>query len=184
MSLTGKHILLGVSGSIAAYKAAFLVRLLIKEKAEVKVVMTTAATGFIPPVTLSTLSRNPVLTDLTDPSGALWNNHVELGLWADLMLIAPATANTIGKMAGGLCDNLLTSVYFSARCPVYFAPAMDLDMLQHPAVQSNIDKLLSYGNVLIEPGTGELASGLEGKGRMAEPEEILEQMKTLFNQKN
>lgn len=171
MSLKGKHILLGVTGSIAAYKAAFLIRLLVKQQALVKVIMTEAAGSFIAPVTLSTLSKHPVLTDLVD-KGENWNNHVELGLWADAYVIAPASANSIGKMANGLCDNLLTATYLSARCPVFFAPAMDLDMLKHKAVQHNIEKLVSCGNILIDAEEGELASGLEGKGRMAEPEEI------------
>lgn len=180
MSLKGKHILLGVTGSIAAYKSAFLVRLLIKEQAEVKVLMSKAATEFIPPVTLSTLSKQPVLSDfIKNPQGE-WNNHVELGLWADLMIIAPASANTLAKMAGGFCDNLLTATYLSARCPVYFAPAMDLDMYRHPAVQANIRKLQEYGNHLIDAEDGELASGLEGKGRMAEPEHILQHINTHF----
>lgn len=172
MSLKGKHILLGVTGSIAAYKSAFLIRLLVKQQAVVKVIMTQAAGSFIAPVTLSTLSKHPVLTDLVDKQGENWNNHVELGLWADAYVIAPASANSIGKMANGLCDNLLTAAYLSARCPVFFAPAMDLDMLRHKAVQNNIDRLVSCGNILIDAAEGELASGLEGKGRMAEPEEI------------
>lgn len=163
MSLRGKHILLGVSGSIAAYKAAFLTRLFVKEQAEVKVVMTESAKQFIPPLTMATLSKNPVYSEFVKSSGSDWVNHVDLGLWADVMLIAPATANTISKMANGLCDNLLNAVYLSARCPVYFAPAMDLDMYIHPSVRSNIQKLQEYGNILIEAGTGELASGLEGR---------------------
>ncbi|MBE7177899.1 MAG: bifunctional phosphopantothenoylcysteine decarboxylase/phosphopantothenate--cysteine ligase CoaBC [Mucilaginibacter polytrichastri] len=171
--LSGKKIILGVCGSIAAYKAAHLVRLLVREGAEVKVIMTEAATQFITPVTLSTLSKNPVLTEYTNDETGTWNNHVELGLWADLILIAPASANTLAKMAGGICDNLLLAVYLSARCPVYFAPAMDLDMWKHPATQANVERLQSFGNLLIEPGTGELASGLSGEGRLAEPEEIV-----------
>lgn len=171
--LNGKKVLLGITGSIAAYKTAFLVRLLVKEGASVKVVMTPAAKEFITPLTLSTLSKNPVLSDFaTGPSGE-WNNHVDLGLWADMMLIAPASANTIAKMAGGACDNLLLAVYLSARCKVYLAPAMDLDMFRHPATTENLRKLESYGNVIIPPGHGELASGLVGEGRMAEPEEIV-----------
>lgn len=174
MTLRNKHIILGVTGSIAAYKAAFLTRLLVKAHAEVKVIMTASASSFIAPVTLATLSRNPVITDfLKSEHTGEWNNHVELGLWADLMLVAPASANTVSKMANGVCDNLLTATYLSARCPVYFAPAMDLDMYKHPSVQNNISKLISYGNHLIDAETGELASGLEGKGRMAEPEQIL-----------
>lgn len=166
------NIVLGICGSIAAYKSATLVRLLVKGGANVKVVMTPDATNFITPLTLSTLSKNPVLVDYFIPETGEWNNHVELGLWADLMLIAPASANTLAKMANGLCDNLLMAVYLSAKCPVYFAPAMDLDMWKHTATQENIDKIQSFGNILISPGTGELASGLHGEGRMAEPEEI------------
>ncbi|WP_256012990.1 bifunctional phosphopantothenoylcysteine decarboxylase/phosphopantothenate--cysteine ligase CoaBC [Desertivirga xinjiangensis] len=172
--LQGKNILLGVCGSIASYKSATLVRLLVKAGAHVKVVMTKDATHFITPLTLSTLSKNQVLSEYFTASTGEWNNHVELGLWADLFIIAPASANTISKMANGLCDNLLTAVYLSARCPVYFAPAMDLDMWKHPSTQNNIQKLISFGNLLIKPAYGELASGLTGEGRMAEPEEILE----------
>jgi phosphopantothenoylcysteine decarboxylase/phosphopantothenate--cysteine ligase len=171
--LTGKKIVLGVTGSIAAYKAAVLTRLLVKDGAEVRVLMTSSAKDFITPLTLSTLSKNPVLTEFVTNKTGEWNNHVETGLWADAVVIAPASANTIGKMANGLCDNLLSAVYFSARCPVFFAPAMDLDMLQHPAVKSNIERLKSFGNILIESAYGELASGLIGTGRMAEPEEIV-----------
>ena len=171
--LEGKKIVLGVCGSIAAYKSALLVRLLVKAGAQVLVVMTPDATGFITPLTLSTLSKKPVLVEYSKADTGEWNNHVELGLWADMMIIAPASANTIAKMASGLCDNLLTAVYLSAKCPVYFAPAMDLDMWKHQATQQNIAKLAAYGNVLIQPGKGELASGLYGEGRMAEPEEII-----------
>ncbi|WP_448700641.1 bifunctional phosphopantothenoylcysteine decarboxylase/phosphopantothenate--cysteine ligase CoaBC [Mucilaginibacter sp. AW1-3] len=171
--LNGKKIIVGVCGSIAAYKAAFLVRLLVKAGADVQVVMTADATGFITPLTLSTLSKKPVLVDYFKPKTGEWNNHVELGLWADMLIIAPATANTIAKMANGLCDNLLTAVYLSAKCAVYFAPAMDLDMWKHQATAHNIDKLKAYGNIFIPPGYGELASGLVGEGRMAEPEEII-----------
>ena len=171
--LTGKKILLGVSGSIAAYKSAVLVRLLVKSGAAVKVVMTQSAHDFITPLTLSTLSKNPVLTDFVKDQSGQWNNHVELGLWADCMVIAPASANTLAKCANGLCDNLLSAVYLSARCDVFFAPAMDLDMFQHPSTKNNIAKLQSYGNRVIDPGYGELASGLTGTGRMAEPEEII-----------
>lgn len=174
--LRNKKILLGVSGSIAAYKTALLIRLLVKEGAEVKVVMTDSAKDFITPLTLSTLSKNPVLSDFYTPSDGSWTNHVELGLWADVFLIAPASANTIAKMATGQADNLLTAVYLSARCEVWIAPAMDLDMWQHASTQGNIEKLRQYGNRIIEPGTGELASGLEGKGRMAEPEELAEML--------
>jgi len=172
--LEGKNIILGICGSIAAYKSATLVRLFVKAGANVQVVMTTDATNFITPLTLATLSKKPVLVDYFTPENGEWNNHVALGLWADLMVIAPASANTLAKMAGGICDNLLLAVYLSAKCPVYFAPAMDLDMWKHDATQENIDKLLSFGNVLIPPGIGELASGLFGEGRMAEPEEIVQ----------
>ena len=171
MSLAGKKIILGVSGSIAAYKAALIVRLLVKAEAEVKVFMTKAATDFISPLTLATLSKHAVTTSVHD--GESWNNHVELGLWADAMVVAPATATTLGKMANGICDSAIVAVYLSARCPVYFAPAMDLDMWAHPATQRNVALLQSYGNHLIEPGEGELASGLSGAGRLAEPEEIV-----------
>lgn len=178
--LAGKKILLGVSGSIAAYKSAVLVRLLVKEGAEVKVIMTQSAHDFITPLTLSTVSKNPVLTDFIKDSTGVWNNHVDLGLWADAMVIAPASANTLAKMASGICDNLLMAVYLSARCQVFFAPAMDLDMLQHPSTKNNIQKLISWGNHQIDPGHGELASGLVGTGRMAEPEEIITQLNTYF----
>jgi len=170
--LQGKNIVLGICGSIAAYKSALLVRLLIKAGASVQVVMTPDATNFITPLTLSTLSKKPVLSDYFTPETGEWNNHVELGLWADLLIIAPASANTLAKMANGLCDNLLLAVYLSTKCPVYLAPAMDLDMWKHEATQQNIHHLQSFGNVIIPPGTGELASGLYGEGRMAEPEEI------------
>lgn len=172
--LNGKKVLLGVTGSIAAYKTAFLVRLLIKEGASVKVVMTPAAKEFITPLTLSTLSKHPVLSDFTAGPSGEWNNHVDLGLWADIMLIAPASANTIAKMAAGACDNLLLATYLSARCKVYLAPAMDLDMFRHPATAENLRKLESYGNMIIPPAHGELASGLVGEGRMAEPQSILQ----------
>lgn len=171
--LKGKKILLGVCGSIAAYKAALLTRLLVKEGAEVQVIMSHSAHEFITPLTLSTLSKRPALTEFAKDSTGQWNNHVELGLWADAFVLAPVTANTLGKMANGLCDNLLTSVYLSARCPVFLAPAMDLDMLQHPSTQVNLKKVVSFGNTLIDPTYGELASGLVGTGRMAEPEEIV-----------
>jgi len=171
--LEGKNIILGVCGSIAAYKSALLVRLLIKAGANVQVVMTPDATNFITPLTLSTLSKNPVFHTYFEPETGEWNNHVELGLWADLVIIAPASANTIAKMANGLVDNLLTAVYLSAKCPVYFAPAMDLDMWKHEATQNNITTLQSFGNILIAPASGELASGLIGEGRLAEPEEII-----------
>lgn len=174
--LGGKKILLGISGGIAAYKTTFLVRLLIKAGAQVKVVMTQSASSFVSPLTLSTLSKNPVLLDfVNEEDGSLsWNNHVELGLWADIMLVAPATANTLSKMANGVCDNLLLATYLSAKCPVYFAPAMDLDMYKHPSTKNSIEKLQSYGNVMIPAESGELASGLHGEGRMAEPENIVQ----------
>lgn len=182
--LTGKKILLGVSGSIAAYKAAVLTRLFVKAGADVKIIMTPAAHDFITPLTLSTLSKNPVLTDFTKDESGQWNNHVDLGLWADLFIIAPASANTIAKMANGICDNLLLAVYLSCRCPVFFAPAMDLDMLQHPATNDNIQKLLKRGNILVKPVYGELASGLVGTGRMDEPEEILKYITDFFDQRS
>ncbi|MBV6427578.1 MAG: Coenzyme A biosynthesis bifunctional protein CoaBC [Haliscomenobacter sp.] len=171
-ALKGKRILLGITGSIAAYKAAMLARLFIKAEAEVQVLMTAAAADFIAPLTLSTLSKRPVYSEVSSESG--WHNHVELGLWADAMVIAPATANTLAKMAHGLCDNIVTACYLSARCPVFFAPAMDLDMWRHPATQANVRLLEQIGHRLIPPGSGELASGLHGEGRMAEPESILE----------
>jgi phosphopantothenoylcysteine decarboxylase/phosphopantothenate--cysteine ligase len=171
--LTNKNILLGVCGSIASYKSASLTRLLIKAGANVKIVMTSDACNFITPLTLSTLSKNLVLTEYFDPKTGNWNNHVELGLWADIFIIAPATANTLAKFANGICDNLLAAVYLSAKCPVYLAPAMDLDMWKHPATQKNINSLISNGNFIINPAYGELASGLTGEGRMAEPEEII-----------
>lgn len=172
--LKGKNVLLGVTASIAAYKAASLVRLLVKLGATVKVIQSPASKDFVTPLTLSTLSKNPVLTDFTkEENEDVWNNHVELGLWADLMIIAPTTAKTLSKMTSGDCDNLLLATYLSAKCPVFFAPAMDLDMFAHSSTQENIKKLQSYGNYLIPPGDGDLASGLSGKGRMAEPEEII-----------
>lgn len=178
--LNGKKFVVGVCGSIAAYKTAMLVRLLVKAGAEVRVVMTPSSADFITPLTLSTLSKNPVAMEFSNDKGE-WNNHVELGLWGDALVIAPASANTIAKMANGLCDNLLLAVYLSARCPVFIAPAMDLDMLQHPATKNNIEKLLGYGNHLIKPAYGELASGLTGEGRMAEPEEIASQLDVYFS---
>jgi phosphopantothenoylcysteine decarboxylase/phosphopantothenate--cysteine ligase len=171
--LEGKKIVLGVCGSIAAYKSATLVRLLVKAGAEVQVVMTPDATNFITPLTLSTLSKNPVFHEYFKAETGEWNNHVELGLWGDMMIIAPASANTMAKMATGLVDNLLTAVYLSAKCPVYFAPAMDLDMWKHESTRANVEALQSFGNILIAPASGELASGLHGEGRMAEPEEIV-----------
>ena len=174
--LNGKNVLLGISGGIAAYKTASLVRLLIKAGAHVQVVMTPASLDFVTPLTLSTLSKNPVYSTFynEEEENATWNNHVELALWADYMLIAPATANTLSKMASGTCDNLLMATYLSAKCPVYFAPAMDLDMYIHPTTKINFDKLQSFGNTIIPAESGELASGLSGKGRMAEPENIIQ----------
>ena len=174
--LRGKHILLGISAGIAAYKTAFLVRLFVKAGAVVRVIMTPSAKEFITPLTLSTLSNHPVLTDFTDEEddNAVWNNHVELGLWADLFVIAPATANTLSKMASGNSDNFLIATYLSAKCPVYFAPAMDLDMYKHPTTQKSLETLQTHGNILIPSTFGELASGLVGMGRMSEPESIVE----------
>lgn len=183
MHLKGKNILLGITGSIAAYKAAALIRLLVKEGAEVKVVMTPLAKEFITPLTLATLSKNPILVDFFDPENGQWNSHVDLGQWADLYLIAPATANTIGKMANGIADNLLLTSYLSAKCPVIISPAMDLDMYQHPSHLKNLEILQSYGNQIIEPATGELASGLMGKGRMEEPEKIVKYLLHFFQSK-
>ncbi len=177
----GKRIILGITGSIAAYKSAFLLRLLIKEGAEVQVVMTKAAKEFITPVTMSALSGHAVLGEFFESSDGTWHSHVDLGLWADLMLVAPASANSMGKMASGICDNLLLTTYLSAKCPVYIAPAMDLDMFKHPANLANIEKLKEYGATIIEPGSGELASGLCGKGRMQEPEKIVEIIREQFS---
>ncbi|WP_183564412.1 bifunctional phosphopantothenoylcysteine decarboxylase/phosphopantothenate--cysteine ligase CoaBC [Mucilaginibacter sp. SP1R1] len=181
--LEGKNIVLGVCGSIAAYKSALLVRLLVKAGAHVQVVMTPDATNFITPLTLSTLSKNPALVNYFKPDTGEWNNHVELGIWADMLIIAPASANTLAKMANGLCDNLLLAVYLSAKCPVYFAPAMDLDMWLHPATRNNVSKLQSFGNTLIAPGNGELASGLYGEGRLAEPDEIVDYLSSALKKK-
>ena len=172
--LNGKKVLLAVTAGIAAYKTASLVRLFIKLDAEVKVIMTSASKDFITPLTLSTLSKNPVHSAFyEEEENELWNNHVELGLWADLMIIAPATANTIAKMTNGVCDNLVLATYLSAKCPVYFAPAMDLDMYQHPSTNNSLNSLQEFGNVMIPATSGELASGLVGEGRMAEPEDIV-----------
>lgn len=181
--LHGKKILLGVCGSIAAYKSALLIRLLVKEGAEVKVIMTGSATSFITPLTLSTLSKHPVYSDFVKNENGEWNNHVDLGLWADLMIIAPASANTIAKMANGLCDNLLLATYLSARCPVYLAPAMDLDMYKHPATIRNLTTLKEYGNHIIDAEHGELASGLVGTGRMTEPENVVAVIQQALNKK-
>lgn len=173
--LGGKNILLGVTGGIAAYKTTFLVRLLIKAGATVKIIMTESASSFVSPLTLATLSKNPVLHDFVrrEKNSTDWNNHVELALWADIMIIAPATAHTLSKMASGTCDNLLLATYLSAKCTVFFAPAMDLDMYRHPSTLSSFQKLRSFGNVMIPATSGELASGLHGEGRMAEPEDIV-----------
>lgn len=184
--LKGKKILLGVSGGIAAYKTAFLVRLLIKSEAEVKVIMTPASKDFVTPLTLSTLSKNPVHSEFLneeEDGNPSWNNHVDLALWADLMLVAPATANTLSKMANGNCDNLLIATYLSAKCPVYFAPAMDLDMYKHPSTISSFSKLKLFGNTIIPAESGELASGLSGEGRMAEPENIVAFLENDLSQK-
>ena len=178
--LNGKHIVLGVTGSIAAYKAAFLVRLLIKRGAEVQVVMTPAGKEFITPLTLSTLTRKPVVSEFFDRRDGSWNSHVDLGQWADAMLIAPCTASTIGKMASGVADNMLITTYYSMKAPVFIAPAMDLDMYRHPVTQHNLETLRSIGNIIIEPASGELASQLVGKGRMQEPEEIVAALEEYF----
>ena len=178
--LAGRKILLAVCGSIAAYKTAFFVRLLIKERADVKVIMTQSAKDFITPLTLATLSKNPVYSEYFDSKNGEWHNHVELGMWADLMLVAPLSANTLGKMASGICDNLLLATYLSAKCPIIVAPAMDLDMYRHATTQENLKRLQSFGNEVIEAQHGELASGLSGQGRMAEPEELLEIVKKKF----
>lgn len=183
MELKGKHIVLGITGSIAAYKAATLLRGLIKLGAEVQVVMTPSGKEFITPVTLSALSGKPVVSEFFGSNDGTWNSHVDLGLWADLMIIAPATAASIGKMAHGIADNMLITTYLSMKCPVMVAPAMDLDMFQHPSTQQNLSILHSFGNHILEPDTGELASGLVGKGRMQEPEQILESVVKYFDQK-
>jgi len=181
--IRGKKILIGVTGGIAAYKIAWVIRLLIKNEASVRVIMTAHAKEFITPLTLATLSKNPVLTEFFNPEDGNWNSHIDLGIWADLFLIAPATANTMGKMAAGIADNLLLTTYLSARCPVMVAPSMDTDMLKHPATLRNIEKLRSYGNIILEPESGELASGLSGKGRMVEPDEIVKEIEKLFSKK-
>ncbi|WP_372776337.1 bifunctional phosphopantothenoylcysteine decarboxylase/phosphopantothenate--cysteine ligase CoaBC [Mangrovibacterium sp.] len=183
MRLDGKHIILGVTGSIAAYKAAYLLRLLVKEGAEVQVVMTPAAKEFITPVTMSALSNKPVASEFFAANDGTWHSHVDMGQWADLMLIAPITAATMGKMVAGIADNLLVTTYMSAKCPVMIAPAMDLDMFQHPSTLQNLKTLQSFGNIILEPGEGELASGLHGKGRMQEPEQIVEEVAAFFNLK-
>lgn len=179
MKLAGLRILLGVTGSIAAYKAVHLLRLLVKEGADVQVIMTPAGKQFVGPLTFSALSGKTVLSDFFNEEGGDWNSHVDMGVHADLMLIAPVTATTLGKMAGGIADNLLITTYLSARCPVVIAPAMDMDMYEHPSTQKNLEILQGFGNLLIEPGKGELASGLEGRGRMSEPEDIITYLKKL-----
>ncbi|MEG0789032.1 MAG: bifunctional phosphopantothenoylcysteine decarboxylase/phosphopantothenate--cysteine ligase CoaBC [Alistipes sp.] len=183
MDLQGRNILLGITGSIAAYKAAVLCRLLKTAGADVRVVMTPLAKQFITPLTMATLSKNPILVEFFNPENGAWNSHVSLGEWADCYLIAPATANTLAKMAGGIADNLLLTTYLSARCPVVVAPAMDLDMFAHPATQENLQILQSRGVALIEPTAGELASGLTGKGRMAEPDTIVQFVDDLLSEK-
>lgn len=180
--LKNKKILLGISGSIAAYKIAFLTRLLVKEGAEIQIVMTQTAKEFITPLTLATLSKNPVLSEFVKDQTGTWNNHVDLGLWADVILIAPATAHTLAKCANGICDDLLTAIYLSAKCPVIFAPAMDLDMYQHPSTIENLRKLQLFSNQIVKSNFGELASGLVGEGRMAEPEELVEILTKHFSE--
>lgn len=181
--LKGKNILIGITGGIAAYKTANIIRLLVKNGANVKVIMTENSKEFITPLTISTLSKNQVLTDFFDRATGDWNSHVDLGIWADLFLVAPATANSISKMAHGIADNLLLTTYLSARCPVFLAPSMDMDMLKHPATVKNIEIVRSFGNVILEPGEGELASGLSGKGRMTDPEEIVREITDFFSKK-
>ena len=178
--LKGKHIILGITGSIAAYKAAYLTRLLIKKGAEVQIVITPSGKEFITPVTLSALTGKPVVSEFFTANTGEWHSHVDLGLWADAMVIAPATASTIAKMATGVADNMLITTYLSAKAPVFVAPAMDLDMYKHPSTQANLKTLQSYGNHIIEPASGFLASGLEGKGRMEEPENIVAYLENFF----
>jgi phosphopantothenoylcysteine decarboxylase/phosphopantothenate--cysteine ligase len=181
--LKGKKILIGVTGGIAAYKIAYLIRLLIKEGCEVKVIMTEHAREFITPLTLATLSKNPVLTEFSNPEDGRWNSHIDLGIWADIFLIAPATANTISKMANGIADNLLLTTFLSSRCTVFVAPSMDADMLNHKAISRNIEILRSYGNIILDAPGGELASGLTGKGRMSEPDDIVGEIIAYFQKK-
>jgi phosphopantothenoylcysteine decarboxylase/phosphopantothenate--cysteine ligase len=178
--LKDKKIVIGVTGSIAAYKAALLIRLLVREQAEVKVIMTKLAGEFITPLTLATLSGNRVMVDFFNPGTGEWNNHVKLGIWADAFVVAPATANTIGKMANGIADNLLLTTYLSAKCPVFIAPAMDKNMYDHKTTKKNLRTLQEAGNIILEAATGELASGLEGKGRMEEPLNIVNELKNYF----
>jgi phosphopantothenoylcysteine decarboxylase/phosphopantothenate--cysteine ligase len=181
--LKGKKIVIGITGSIAAYKIPFLIRLLAREEAEVRIIMTPAAKDFVTPLTLATLSRHPVIADPFKAGNGEWNNHVELGQWADAMIFAPVTANTLGKMAHGIADNFVVTAYLSAKCPVFIAPAMDLDMYAHPSTQNNIQILRTFGNFIIEPQVGELASGLSGPGRLEEPEAIFQQIKDFFTQR-
>lgn len=182
--LKGKKIVLGITGSIAAYKACYIIRGLVKAGAEVQVVITPAGKEFIPPITLSTLTQKPVVSEFFSQRDGTWNSHVKLGLWADAMLIAPCTASTLGKMANGVADNMLVTTYLSMKAPVFIAPAMDLDMYQHPTTQANMDRLRSFGNQIIEPQSGFLASGLEGKGRMEEPENIVAYLDNYFEVKD
>ncbi|MCX6283283.1 MAG: phosphopantothenoylcysteine decarboxylase, partial [Bacteroidetes bacterium] len=182
--LKGKKIVVGITGSIAAYKAPLLVRMLVKEGCEVRVIMTPVSRDFVTPLTLATLSRNPVIVEPFRAASGEWSNHVELGIWADAMIFAPVTANTLGKMVNGIADNFVITAYLSAKCPVFIAPAMDLDMFNHPSTRKNIEILRSYGNFIIEPQTGELASGLSGPGRMEEPDKILSIFKTFFERQN
>lgn len=181
--LKGKKILIGITGGIAAYKSASVIRLLVKEGADVKVIMTDHARDFITPLTISTLSRNPVMTGSFNPENGTWNSHIELGTWADLFLIAPATANTMAKMAAGIADNLLLATYLSCRCPVMIAPSMDVDMLKHPVTARNLAELGSFGVIILDASEGELASGLTGKGRMLEPEDIVNRITGFFTKK-
>lgn len=181
--LKGKHIILGITGSIAAYKAAYIIRGLVKKGAEVQVVITPSGKEFITPLTLATLSSHPVISEFFSNRDGTWNSHVDLGLWADVMLIAPATASTIGKMANGIADNMLVTTYLSCKAPVFVAPAMDLDMFAHPTTQQNLDRLRSFGNRIIEPASGELASHLVGKGRIEEPDKIIEALEEFFSER-
>ena len=181
--LKGKKIVLGITGSIAAYKACLIIRGLIKKGAEVQTVITPAGKEFITPITLSALTHKPVISEFFSQRDGTWNSHVDIGLWADVMVIAPCTASTIGKMANGIADNMLITTYLSMKAPVFVAPAMDLDMYAHPSTQQNIERLRSYGNIIIEPQSGFLASGLEGKGRMEEPETIVKTLDDFFYEK-
>lgn len=182
--LKGKKIVLGITGSIAAYKACLIIRGLIKQGAEVQTVITQAGKEFITPITLSALTHKPVISEFFSQRDGTWNSHVDIGLWADAMIIAPCTASTIGKMANGIADNMLITTYLSMKAPVFIAPAMDLDMYAHPSTQRNLEKLRSYGNIIIEPQSGFLASGLEGKGRMEEPDNIINVLDRFFTKRN